>query len=375
MTQRIIGKSWYVDFSHQGKRYRIKSPDDSKKGAQNYELTLRRKLADGESLEDADPNGEKSQLFREYAWFWFETHVRVHCKPSMVAKVKGILKSKLIPFFGDKQIHAIRTLDVERYKSQQVRKGLANKTINNELSALSKSLRDAKRWYGIDTIPEIIMLKLPPAQFDYLSEDECRSLLLELSGVWFELTYVALKTGLRRGELQALRFEDIHFENKTLTVNHNRCSVKRTLVSPKGNRTRTIPLPNDVIEILSSRQHQSGLVFTHNDRFFRPDTYNVKLKEACQRANLRKVTPHVLRHSYASNLAMKGVPIAVIQQLLGHTDIKVTMRYAHLSQTSINDAVEHMQEPLVEALSGQVTAIFGQEKLLPERASETRSTR
>lgn len=351
MTQRIIGKSWYADFSYHGVRYRERSPENSKKGAQAYEAVLRRRLAEGKPVREEPEEKKKSQTFETFAWSWFETHVQVHNKPSMIAKAKSTLTNKLIPFFGKKALDKITTLHVNEYKARQAKKGLANKTINNELSILGKCLRDAKRWHDLETIPDIVMLKLPPAHYDFLTEDDCRKLLMKLSGIWFDIVYVALKTGLRRGELQGLRWQDINFENKSLTVRHSWCSVKYALLAPKGNRTRTIPLSHDVVELLRRRKESEGLVFKVNGTVFQPVTLGKQLALACERAGLRKVTLHVLRHSYASHLAMKGVPIAVIQQLLGHTDIKVTMRYAHLSQANLNDVVQHLQHPFVDSLA------------------------
>lgn len=351
MTQRIIGKSWHVDISHRGRRFRIRSPENSKKGAQAYEAMLRQRLAEGKPIEEGSEEKKRRQSFEQFAWFWFETHVQVHNKPSMIAKVTYTLTNKLIPFFGKKPLDQIKTIHIEKYKAQQAKKGLANKTINNELSVLGKCLRDAKRWHNLDSIPDVILLKVPPADYDFLTTGECRQLLEELSGIWFEIVYVALKTGLRRGELRGLRWRDINFANKSLTVRHSWCSVKQALLSPKGNRTRMVPLPDDVIELLRRRQQREGFVFEVRGNVFQPGTLGQELASACRRSGLRRVTLHILRHSYASHLAMKGVPIAVIQKLLGHTDIKVTMRYAHLSQASLNDVVEHLQQPIVDSLA------------------------
>ncbi len=352
MTQRKIGNTWWVDVTHDKKRYRKKSPDNSKKGAQAYEATLRRKLAEGAPPQDAEKRNRQIQRFETFAWFWFETHVLVHNKPSMIAKTKGILTNKLIPFFGKKPLNQITALHVEQYKAQQAKKGLVNKTINNELCVLGKCLRDAKRWHDLDSIPDIVMLKTPPSDYDFLTEEECGQLLQQLSDVWFEITYVALKTGMRRGELQGLRWQDINFDNKTLTVKHSWCSVTRSLLSPKGNKARTIPLSDDVVTLLQRRKNEDNFVFMVNDTAFQPVTLGKQLSRACMQARLRKVTCHVLRHSYASHLAMKGAPIAVIQKLLGHTDIKITMRYAHLSQASLNDVVQYIQTPFVDSLIG-----------------------
>ncbi|MEM6819881.1 MAG: tyrosine-type recombinase/integrase [Pseudomonadota bacterium] len=346
MTQRVIGTSWWVDISHQGKRYRIKSPDTSKKGAQIFEATIRRRLAEGLPIEDFVKRNKQRQSFEQFAWFWFRTHVEVHNKPSTIAKARGELRHKLIPFFGNKAIDSISTLDVERYKAARARKGLANKTINNELSIFGKCLRDAKKWHGLTSIPEISLLKTPPTRYHYLNEAETAELLQHLDGTWFEIVYVALATGMRRGELQGLRWDDIDLRNRTLTVRHNWCAVTQQLLSPKGNRTRTIPLTTGAVDLLAKRQEKEGFVFTTTGGAFDAHNVGCQLALASKKAGLPRVTLHVLRHSFASQLAMKGVPIAVIQQLLGHTDIKVTMRYAHLSQSILVDAVKTLERPI-----------------------------
>ncbi|MEM1141439.1 MAG: tyrosine-type recombinase/integrase [Pseudomonadota bacterium] len=351
MTQRLIGKSWWVDLTYQSRRYRLRSPENSKKGAQAYEQTLRRRLAEGTPIQGDTRLKEQRQSFEKFAWFWFRTHVEVHNKPSSVAKARGELRHKLIPFFGAKTIDSISTLDVERYKAKRSRKGLANKTINNELSILGKCLRDAKKWYGLKEIPEIALLKTPPSRYNYLDEAGAAKLLEQLDGLWFEIVYVALATGLRRGELQGLCWDDLDLRNRTLIVRFNWCAVTRTLLSPKGNRTRTIPLTAGVVNLLEKRQQNDGFVFTTTGRAFDAHYVGCELARASKAAGLPRVTLHVLRHSFASQLAMKGVPIAVIQQLLGHTDIKVTMRYAHLSQSVLIDAVNTLERPIGQQLA------------------------
>lgn len=351
MTQRKIGNSWWVDITHGGKRYRKKSPDNTKTGAQAFEATVRRKLAEGAPPEDAEKKKNQTQRFETFAWFWFETHVVVHNKPSSVLKARSTLRNKLVPHFGDLALNQITTLHVEQFKAKAARLGLANKTINNELCVLGKCLRDAKRWLDLESIPEFIALKLPPPDNDFLTEEECTLLLNELSGIWFDIVYVALKTGLRRGELQGLEWRDVNLANKSINVKHGWCRITHQLLSPKGNKTRTIPLSDDVVRILRKRERSSGFVLTNNEQVFTPETLAKELLNACGRAGLRKVTCHVLRHSYASQLVLKGVPIALIQKLLGHTDIKVTMRYAHLSQESLNDVAQFLQKPFVESLT------------------------
>ncbi len=348
MAQRKIRNSWWVDITHNKKRYRKKSPENTKEGARKFEMSLRRKLAEGEEIEEPV---ETTQSFREFAELWFATHVEVHNKPSMAKKTRGILDRLLIPTFGANPIGDIATLEVEKYKLERVRSGMSNKTINSELGVLGKCLRDAKKWIGIEKIPEITPLKLAPTHFDFLSKEECDRLLSNLEGIWYDIVYTALKTGLRRGELEALRWQDVQLDKKTVLVRHNRCSVTNELLSPKGNSVRSVPLSDDVVELLKRRQREEGFVFGVDGQMFEGRVLNRKIAVGCNLARLRVVTCHVLRHTFASHLAMKGVPIIVIQKLLGHTDLKVTMRYAHLSQESLYSVTQVMQTPFAPSTS------------------------
>lgn len=350
MTQRKIGKSWWVDITHDHVRYRKKSPDNSKAGALVYESHLRRKLAEGVSVEQILQQSKQSQPFDEFAHFWFKTYVLVNNRPSVIVKSKAILDKKLIPFFGKTPLNKISTLQVEQYKAQQAGEGLVATTINSELHVLGKCLRDAQEWLELHKIPKMKMLKVPPLENDFLTEEECEILLPQMQGLWYDLVYTALKTGLRLGELKGLKWQDIQWENMTLTVKRTWCTIAKSLLSPKGNKERTIPLTDDVHTLLLRRRQKEGFVFKGKNGVFNGRRLNYEIAQACKRAGLRKVTCHILRHSYASHLALKGVPIIVIQKLLGHSDIKVTMRYAHLSKSSVNEAVEVIQKPYSPSL-------------------------
>lgn len=121
-----------------------------------------------------------------------------------------------------------------------------------------------------------------------------------------------------------------------------RRSVVRNVIStPKRGKSRDIPLGNEVLSALKAHRHLRGpLVFcTDGGRMLKKNESKHPLWQATKRAGLRHFSWHVLRHTFASHLAMRGVTLKAVQELLGHATIEMTMRYAHLSPHVDRDAV------------------------------------
>src|SRR4051794_23730944 len=129
MAVRILRGSWWVDFRFSQTRYRKRSPEDSRAGAQVFEVTLRQRLARGEPID-----GLQSQLypaFSEFSRQWLRDYVRPNNKQSEQLAKKYNVESSLMPFFGSISVDKISAHDIERYKAQQVKAGYSNKTIRN----------------------------------------------------------------------------------------------------------------------------------------------------------------------------------------------------------------------------------------------------
>ena len=111
--------------------------------------------------------------------------------------------------------------------------------------------------------------------------------------------------------------------------------------NPKNNRERHVPLDLDLYEALYKRKQASGYVFSDaTGQPFEGDRLNRALTNVCKKAGVRRVTWHVLRHTFASHLAMRGVPLNIVQALLGHSNVTTTMRYAHVSPSSLRPAID-----------------------------------
>jgi len=216
---------------------------------------------------------------------------------------------------------------------------LSPKTINNCLTVLRRMLVIAYKRGLIDKLPEVEWLKSPRPEFDFFTFDEAERLLAAADGEWRTAILVALRTGMRQGEILALRWEDVDLVAGRINVRRN--VVWGHIGTPKSGKGREIALGNEVLAALKAHRHLRGpLVFCSMDgEMLTPGELKWPLWRACKKAGLRFVGWHVLRHTFASHLAMRGAPLKAIQELLGHATIMMTMRYAHLSPEVARDAV------------------------------------
>ena len=336
MSVRKIRNSWWVDFRFNRTRYRKRGPVNSKEGAKNYEALLRQKLLKGESIDSQEE--KRSENFKKFAREWFEVYVKNNNKHSEIISKESILRVHLIPFFGKTTLERINTQMIERYKREKMKTKICNKTINNHLAVMRKCLETALEWNILKDTPKIKLLKTPPQKFDYLSEFECQTLLANTSGDLHDMILVGLNAGLRFGEIIALSWQDIDLDRKVLSI--NKSIAKGKLGSTKSNRNRFIPMSEQLCEMFKSRTREKELLFCEEGKPLNQIKYCKLLYKACRSSNLRKIGWHVLRHTFASHLAQKGVSLKAIQELLGHSDIKTTMRYAHLSPAELRSAID-----------------------------------
>ncbi|TNF28020.1 MAG: site-specific integrase [Deltaproteobacteria bacterium] len=345
------GNQWYTDVRFEGERYRIKSPVNSKRGALEYErLIVSRRmngrpatgaLEDEDAPEEVEVPQERPETFAEWANQWHEVMVVANDAPSEIASKRRILDNHLLKHFGEMLLSDIGYPDVERYKALKVAVPLKAKTINNHLTVLRTCLSEAVKWGKLDVVPMIRQLKMPDAPFDFLEFDEAEQLLNAATGVERTMILLVLRAGLRRGELLALRQDRLDLRRNLIRVD---AAVSESVLrdTTKGYKSRSIPMAADLKVALQSQRHLRGpFVFCEEDGQ-RLTTNQVKriVPDACRRAGLREVNWHVLRHTFASHLVMRGATLKAVQELMGHRDIKTTMRYAHLAPGHLEQAVD-----------------------------------
>lgn len=344
MAVRKLRASWWVDFRFKNQRYRKRSPANSKLGAESYEAALRQKLARGESLDDEVPKSEEL-TFGEFAKEWMATYVRTNNKPSEQKTKQFALQNHLLPYFAELPLKEITAQKIEQYKSIKVSADLSAKTVNNHLNVLMKCLHCAVDWGRLIVVPKASLLKTTPPRFDFLSPEEAERLIEAChEPMWPEMVLVALHTGLRLGELFGLEWQDVDFERGMLTV--RRSIVRGVIGTPKNHKIRYIPLTQKVLTALHQKGKGDGLVFPADTG--KPLTQSIAynaIRRFCKKAGLRMIGWHVLRHTFASRLTTESVPMTAIQQLMGHSSIVMTMRYAHLAPSTLRDAVAVLDRP------------------------------
>lgn len=359
MATRKIRNWWWTDFRVNGARYRKRSPENSAAGARAFENVLRQKLARGESL-DAPEAKPDEKRFREFASEWFEAYVKTNNKPSEQSTKESILRVHLNPWFGDITLKQLSAQHIEEYKAEKLRSGLSAKTINNHLTILRKCLVTAQDWNLVENVPRFYWLKtmLPPVTF--LTQAESSSLLSDNpESMWGRMILLGLRSGLRIGEILALDWSDVDLGRNIMTV--RRSLSMNILGTPKSNRIRHIPLTADVVVSLQEEWHKlkapaQGFIFKdRNGKAYNRFQATIALHRQCKRAGVRQIGWHTLRHTFATQLIARGAPMRAVQELLGHSTILMTQRYAHVAPTTLMSVVA-----LLEPDTSSVPRLHGQ---------------
>lgn len=241
--------------------------------------------------------------------------------------VRGICK-KLTGRFGEYRLNEISPLMIEEYKKELSRNGAANNTVNNYLNTISGIFSKAIDWkFALQNPVKSVKRYRIVARTRILNREE-QSVLIGLATTsqaehLRPLMIFDLNTGLRKGELLTLKWSDIDFENKILTVQGE---------NAKYDKTRRIDLNSHAMAILRElhSKKKSEYVFTGSDGWPMKN-FRRSFGTACKTAKIENVTIHDLRRTFGANCVMDGVSLATVQYWMGHQSIETTIKhYGHL---------------------------------------------
>jgi integrase len=255
-------------------------------------------------------------------------------KPSTVAGYKVIVRSQLLPVFGQMPLEQVTTESIERWLSSL---GGAASSRTKALVLLHGILRRARKVWGLQVNPAAEVEK--PAlkrsgDIQVFSPEEVWSLVRAAASEQDAAIYLtAAFTGLRLGELLALRWRDVDFAGSVLRVRASYAAG--ALTTPKSGKVRAVPLAPDVASALAQlgqREHWAGeddLVFCgETGSFLDGSALRRRYKVALVVAGLRALRFHDLRHTFGTRMIAKA-DIRRVQEWMGHADIQTTMRYLH----------------------------------------------
>ena len=310
----------------------------------------------------------KAESYTVGQWMdvWYEYYAQIKVRPSSHKTYEGYIKNHIKPSIGNIPLTKLTTLDlqrlyqklltegrVDRLESQNQPKGLSPKTVRNINQVISSALQLAIQQHLISHNPTdgCALPKTEHREMQTLSADQLAAFLLEAmhSGV-FEMYYIELATGLRRGELLGLKWEDIDFVNQTLRVRRQvgriNGEVREAPLKTK-NAYRTISLGTDAIDILKQQQEKqpsSSYVFPGpTGGPIAPDSVLHMLHRVLDRAGLPEIRFHDLRHTFATLALQNGVDVKTVSGMLGHFSAGFTLdTYAHVTTAAQKKAAETM---------------------------------
>jgi len=371
------GMSWLFDFRNDAGRrltYKIGNyPGLKAEGARRQAGIVAGKIAD-----HIDPQAEKQEAKLEaerskvgtlgaFVKDRYESWALEHLRRGDVAVAR--LKADFEKWLGE-PLTSFNSWRIESWRRDRLKAGTKATTLNRQVDTLRSCLRKAVDWGIIDKHPLQGLKRLKVDEDErvrFLSPDEEKRLRAALAtreadlrgardrfNDWraarnkkalparpegyvdhvHPLVIVALNTGLRRGELFSLRWSDIDADAGILTVR---------AAAAKSGDSRRIPLNDEAQEVLKAwrKQHKP-----ENDDFVFPGDGGARLTKmnkswatVCKLAKLTNFRLHDCRHHFASRLVQLGVDLNVVRELMGHADLKMTLRYGHLAPDNLKSAV------------------------------------
>jgi integrase len=284
----------------------------------------------------------------DLACYWLLTYAPAYKAASSIKRDEGMLRQYILPSFGHLALDQIVARNVEIWLlAMREHAGLSPKSCNEVLGLFSKIYNDACRWGFVQFNPlaSVRKFRLPEQDFQFWSKDEVQQFLgyckrNEQHPRIYVAVVLALYTGMRRGEIIALKWDAINWESEFITIKRAYCRTeKKVLEQTKSRKIRHVPICSALkthLEEFKKLTWASGNVCPP----IHPDCFHKEFKRLAREAKVMPMRFHDLRHTFASNFLMGGGNIYDLQQILGHSTIQVTERYAHLAPGHLSGKTE-----------------------------------
>jgi len=318
------GNVWWIDYYFKGERLREPVSSSRKEAMEALEA---RRGAIVQGRFDLVRKDKRRTTFEEFACEYLR-HVKAIRRwwKGEASRIKSLVRH-----FGKMALAEIAPYDVERYKEKR-RKTVSGPGINRELSVLKSMLNRAGEWgfvkFTVNPVSKVDYF--PERQVErILTDEEAAKLVAACGSAVRPVVIMALNTGMRRGEILDLRWENVDFKRRFIRVERS-----------KNGRSRKVPMNSQLAaELGRLRGNGTPYVFTQRAGE-RLKSIVTAFQTACRHAGIGHVRFHDLRHTFATNLVMNGVDLVTVKEILGHSDISMTVRYSHPSDERKMAAVE-----------------------------------
>jgi len=312
-------KVWYIDYSVDGKQTRT-AIGTSRKTAITSLQKKNVEIAEGKHL-DKIP----SVKFED----WSKEYLQLYSKYNRSCSKDEYNMKTLDEAFGGKYLNKITRQDVENFNNS----GSASPIVTNRRLALLRALFNRAISHKKATENPVTNIKFYPEnkRLRYLNEDEIEIVLKTCTDERLKIVLIiAIYAGLRKTELFSLKWDDINFTQGVIRI-----------LRSKNGETRYVPMNSLVREALENapRDSKNPYIFYMGEKDRQKDIRKEfdKLLKVCK---IKDFHFHDLRHTFASQLVMKGVDLYTVAQLLGHKSLQMTARYSHLSPDYLKKVME-----------------------------------
>lgn len=299
----------------------------------------------------------------EYLERWLKYSVKHEVGPLTYINMESVIRVHINPALGNKKLQKLTPAHIQGLYAETLDRDLSPGTVRRIYAVLRKALGQAQRWrlVSYNVAAEVSPPKYRAREMDVLSGEEVRRFFAAAKNDRLEpLFHLALKTGMRQGELLALRWSDVDLEKGVVSIRRS-VSVRGEVrfSKPKGGQNRAIEIGSGLASLLRGHKQKqrleeigtwgwedNGLVFPgpRGDVYRRGSVVN-RLERILERAGIRRVRFHDLRHTAATRMIEGGEELMVVSKTLGHSSIKQTAdTYAHLTPSLRRRLASRMDE-------------------------------
>jgi integrase len=317
---------------------------------------VKQKLREAEQNKGVLCADTKRTSITELAEYWMQS-IRMKVKESTYSRYSHMLQSHILPDLGNKAVQELSAEKVEKYLDTLLTQGrldrnggLSCKTVKDLLGLLKELIQFAQKKNIVsDCLIDYITLKQEKREKEILNESDRTRLVSYMTKVSEPIKtgiILCLYTGLRIGELCALRWKEIDLSNKVLYVKYTmqriqdfsenrKAKTKLVRTSPKSKSSvRFIPLPNFLVELLEPLLSTPEAYFLsgEEDHLIEPRYMQLQFKKYLKECEIRNVSFHCLRHTFSTISLRSGMDSKTLSELLGHSSVNITLNnYVHSS--------------------------------------------